>query len=214
MDDRKIIHYNRSGSWRIVIPLSIILCLLSTYPGLSFYSYSLFLFVGGIISYLVNHTKYAEMNRSELKIYTFFPYLSKSIIIRWTEVKNIEPSTIVRKLAVGGSFGGPLEPFERDTVSINLAKKLNDFENYSFEKNQKRFFHPTIEVRNEGLEVVIIKRPTEGYKSFCEDCSTFATVTRINGVSDYKRENNILIDISAVVLISLIVWGMILLTKP
>lgn len=165
------------------------------------------MFIGGIISCLINFTKYAEINAIELKIFTFFPYLSKHITIPWSVMVDIVPSEIERKLKI--SPYGLLAPFKRETISINLKEKLANFEKYSFEKNQKRFFHPTIEVRNNGLEIVIIKRPSKGYRNFCEDCSRYVNVKRIGEVDDYQRRNNILIDVAAVLLVSLIILGVI-----
>ena len=133
------------------------------------------------------------------------------------DIIDIKTSIIVRKLSPGSpatKAPGVPEPFEISTVSINLRSKLKSFEHYSFERNQKRFFHPTIEVRNEGLEIVLIKLPTKGYKAFCEDCSQYATVNKLDEVSDYQRKNKIGIDAATVVLISLIVCGVILITTP
>ena len=76
------------------------------------------------------------------------------------------------------------------------------------------YFHPTIEVRNEGFEIVIIKSPPKGYKAFCEDCAHFTNVKRISAADDYQRRNNIVIDVATVILVSLIILGVIELTKP
>ena len=171
------------------------------------------MFLGGIVSCLINFTKYAEISHAGLKIYTFFPFLSKHITIPWLSMEDIEPSKIERKLRVGGLYG-VLAPFKRDTISINLKAKLPDYEKYSFEKNQKRFFHPTIEVRNEGLEIVVIKDPPKGYKAFCEDCVHFINVKRISEADDYQRRNDIVIDVATILFVSLIILGVIKLTEP
>ena len=109
------------------------------------------MFLGGIVSCLINFTKYAKISHAGLKIYTFFPFLSKHITIPWLSMEDIEPSKIERKLKVGGSYG-VLAPFKRDTISINLKAKLPDYEKYSFEKNQKRFFILQLRFEMRGLK--------------------------------------------------------------
>ncbi len=199
------IHYNYSGVWRVCLLQSMMLFILSRYITIPFYYIHYFLFIGGIIAYFFNFTRYAEMGKESLKIYTFFPFILRNEAIKWDNILKIAPSTIVRKKAVGGKFGGPLAPFKRHTASVHLKRPLKNYQRYSFKKNNKRFFRPTIEVRNEGLEIVLIRRPGKGYADFFADCSPF-TVVEGMGKRDHKNGNRkIVMDIVESVLASLVI---------
>ncbi len=210
-----ITHYNDSGEWKFCLFQSVILFILSRYLTLSFFNIYYFFLIGAALSYSINFTKYAELDHNSLTIYTFFPFFLKNIKIEWDDILNVASSGIVRKKAIGGGkFGGPIAPFEYEAASIHLKRPLENHRHYSFRKNNKRLFRPTIEEKNQGLEIVLIKEPGKGYGKFLSDCSKFTTVEGMDKIGNRNVKRKIVMDMVECVLGSIVILLVLLLINP
>jgi len=215
MSRSKVTHRYRSKTWRAFIPLLIIFFLITNYFDVDLVYIYYYLVLVVTISFAINFAKFAEISVHGVRIFTLFPYLWGGIEIPWNNITKIKPSIIVRMISIGGidGHGGRLEPSERSTISICLKEPMAKLEKYTFQKNQKRFFFPKIEIRENGLEVVMIRSPQKGYKNFVKDCSKYVVVESLEDVSDYVEDEKIINDVVLVIGLSAIFFVLMFFYK-